>query len=111
MTLHDALSRIKPEALLIADRMEAGAAGLGVTPHRLANGCRLLDAGRQQHAHRTDNILNESGDLRIQSVVHAAPLTSCRRPPECDFRRRASGDDPLPDAPAAQPVAGQSSSW
>ena len=45
MTQHEALSRINPEALAIADRMEAGSAALGVRAHRLANGCRLLDAG------------------------------------------------------------------
>lgn len=45
MRQHEALSRINTEALAIADRMEAGSAALGVRPHRLANGCRLLDAG------------------------------------------------------------------
>jgi len=45
MTQLEALTRINPEALRIADRMEAGAAAIGVRPHRLANGCRLLDAG------------------------------------------------------------------
>lgn len=45
MTQHEALSRINPQALAIADRLEAGSAALGVLPRRLANGCRLLDAG------------------------------------------------------------------
>ena len=45
MSLYDAVTRINPEAVRIADVMETGAAGLGIEVTRLANGCRLIDAG------------------------------------------------------------------
>jgi methenyltetrahydromethanopterin cyclohydrolase len=95
MTQHEALSRINPEALRIADRMEAGSAALGVRPHRLANGCRLLDAGVEAPGslaaarHYSEACLGGLGRVRIATrplgpavlfearVEVDAPLVAC----------------------------------
>jgi methenyltetrahydromethanopterin cyclohydrolase len=45
MSLYDAVARINPEAVRIADAMEAKASALGIAVTRLANGCRIIDAG------------------------------------------------------------------
>jgi len=45
MSLYDTVARINPEAVRIADAMEADAAALGIEVDRLGNGCRLIDAG------------------------------------------------------------------
>lgn len=45
MSLNDAVSRINPLAVALADRMEKEAVELGVRATRLGNGARLIDAG------------------------------------------------------------------
>jgi methenyltetrahydromethanopterin cyclohydrolase len=99
MTQHEALSRINPEALRIADRMEAGSAALGVQPQRLANGCRLLDAGVEAKGslaaarHYAEACLGGLGRVRV------APRTLG---PAVLFEARVEIDAPLVACLASQ---------
>jgi methenyltetrahydromethanopterin cyclohydrolase len=99
MTQHEALGRINPLALRIADHMEAGAAAYGVTPHRLSNGCRLLDAGvkakgsLQAARHYAEACLGGLGRVRVAP----RPLG-----PAVLFEARVEIDAPLVACLAAQ---------
>lgn len=118
MTQHEALLRINPEALRIADLMEAESALLGVVPQRLPNGCRLLDAGvkakgsLQAARHYAEACLGGLGRVRVAPralgpavlfearVEIDAPLVACLAAQYAGWKVQAGGFFAMGSGPA-----------
>ena len=92
MSLDETLDRIHPAAVSLADEMERRAPERGILSRRLANGCRLIDAGVETPGSHTAGrlyalaCLGGLGDLAID----AAPLGEAVLP-----HARVSVDRPL----------------